>query len=588
MKVLQENIPQTSFRHKIILISLVAMMIMLAATTVVWYYNTAQEARKSAERYIGNVLQQSNDTFETMVKDIDHLVTYASIDQEHVIDVIQNRIQQTPVEKLAGNQTIMETMLNLYQYKTYMEGLMITTPEGSYYRVGAILPYKQLISQPWYSKVDMDGNSSVILLPHSNGSDMVISVARNIFYGKEILGVVKADMKCNILEDCFDVNFEGMGQVYLVDTRSEVVFYPLSVGEENPIVADLLGNKERLYGEGSFYATVDGVDSLLIYSTSQYTGWTTVGVIPRQYVMQEFRNVSIMAVLMSFLLGVSLICLLYFLLSGQVNKVTMLCQAVEEIDTQIMIMERVVDSDDEIGMLQERIISMVERIKKLLEDIKMQQEEKRRLEMKMLRDQINPHFLHNTLNTIKFLAVLQNAPNIAEVTDSLSVLLQNNMKKDEYITLVQEKENLSSYLKIQSHKYSGKFTYSIVLDKEVEDCCILKMLLQPFLENALLHGIGPLEGMGSITVKLFSEDGKLVAVIHDNGVGMDSVKCRLLMDEKNPDGRIGISNVIRRIRLNYGEKYGVSMESSSMGTIVRMELPLVWHITANGNEKRGE
>ncbi len=119
---------RTSFRFKIISVSVLAMCIMMAAIAVVWYAETSREARVSAERYIGNVLSRLNESFETMVRDVDHLVTSASIDQANVISVISGRERQTPVEKLEGNQTIMSTMLSLYQFKTYMEGLLITTP----------------------------------------------------------------------------------------------------------------------------------------------------------------------------------------------------------------------------------------------------------------------------------------------------------------------------------------------------------------------------------------------------------------------------------------------------------------------------
>ncbi len=102
---------RTSFRFKIISVSVLAMCIMMAAIAVVWYAETSREARVSAERYIGNVLSRLNESFETMVRDVDHLVTSASIDQANVISVISGRERQTPVEKLEGNQTIMSTML---------------------------------------------------------------------------------------------------------------------------------------------------------------------------------------------------------------------------------------------------------------------------------------------------------------------------------------------------------------------------------------------------------------------------------------------------------------------------------------------
>lgn len=565
---------RTSFRFKIISVSVLAMCIMMAAIAVVWYAETSREARISAERYIGNVLSRLNESFETMVRDVDHLVTSASIDQANVISVISGRERQTAVEKLEGNQTIMSTMLSLYQFKTYMEGLLITTPQGNYYRVGACLPYKQLISQPWFGQVEMEGGKSVILPPHSNGSDMVISVVRNIISGNKILGVVKADMKCKILDDCYNMDFKGFGRIYILDDGPGTLIYPLEEEGGQTAGEDLLACSKSMGEEGSFYAEIGGVPCLVIYSRSGLTGWITAGVVPRTEIAKEFRSVSIMALVLSIMLGTGIIGVLYVLLSAQVNKVGRLCEAVRRIDKTALMMEPVIRSEDEIGLLQDQIIRMVERIRLLISSVRDEQNEKRRLEMRMLQNQINPHFLHNTLNTIKHLALLQDASNIVEVSDGLSVLLRNNMKEEEYLTVGAECGNMEGYLNIQKYKYSGKFEYQIMVEPGLEGCWILKMLIQPFLENALKHGIGPMKGMGLLTVKIFTDDGCLAVNIADNGVGMSDERLRQLTDSPETGAGIGIRNVIRRIRLHYGAPYGVSIRSSSLGTVVELLLPL--------------
>lgn len=566
------------FRFRILLLSLLAMCIMDVLIGVTWYSITAKEAQKSTEKYIGTVLEQSNETFETMLKDIDHVVTSASINQVNVIDVLRDYGKVSSAEQLENNQKIQALMMSLYQFKSYMTGLMISTQDGKYYHVGSMLPYNQLKEQPWFTNVDMHGKKSVLLPPQSNGSDMVISIARNVTSGKRQLGVVKADINVKLMEDCFVTGFKEIGDVFIFDKDSSKVIYPLNEVKDNSMIDEIVANNEKMSGEtGSFYIRADSNKYLLIYQYSEYTNWISVGIVPEKYVTREFQSVSLMAVVMSTGMGLGMLLILYLLLSVQVNRLTLLCNAVSNIKQDELVLDPVTDTDDEIGILQNQIIAFVDQIRQLISDVRQQQKEKRSLEMKMLQNQINPHFLHNTLNTIKYLAVLQNADNIAEVTDSLSVLLQNNMCNDEYITLSKEEEILRSYLKIQIYKYSNKFVYQIAIEEELKDTYILKMLLQPFLENAIKHGIAPMDGMGIVTIKIFQMNEKLNIVIRDNGVGMLKEQCYKLTDPEEKSDRIGVHNVCKRIQLHYGNEYGVEIYSVPGETSVEIKLPVIWN-----------
>lgn len=566
---------RTSFRFKIIAVSIAILCITFGLTTYIWYVEISDSAKSSAERYVGSVLERINGTFETMMKDIDHLITYASIDRANVINVIKDRPQQTQAEQLQGNQTILNTMLHIYQFKTYMEGMIITTTEGNYYRVGQMPPYPELVQQPWFEKVDMVGEKSTVLPPHSNGADEVISVARNINFEGRHLGVVKADMNCSILEDCYGTSFQDFGQIYILDIDQEQMIYPLKTTKKEELTKALLAQKDEMQASGSCYAVVDGVPSLVIYNRLGICGWVAAGVVPKAEITREFRNTCATIYGVNAVLAVLSLTVLYFSLSSEVDNVMKLCKAVQRIDENGMGLELVVHSGDEIEALQDQIASMVQRLRRLIDHIRTEQEEKRNLELRILQNQITPHFLHNTLNTIKYLAVLQNATNIAYVTDSLSVLLQNNLKAEEYLTVEEEVKNIHSYLDIQKFKYSGKFQYSISVEPQLQTYGILKMLIQPVLENALKHGIGPMDGMGVVKIRMYREENALIVDITDNGVGMSQEKLQRLMEHTDESKRVGMKNVISRIGLHYGAPYGVKIESGVMGTKVILTLPIV-------------
>lgn len=200
----------------------------------------------------------------------------------------------------------------------------------------------------------------------------------------------------------------------------------------------------------------------------------------------------------SLLFGVVAVAFLAVFLFGETAKIQKLCTAVAQIGGQNLQMQPVIHSGDEIETLQNQIIRMVDRIRNLLYDIQCAEQTRHKLEFQILQNQINPHFLHNTLNTIRYMAYVQKEENIVTVVDSLSVLLRNNMRANEYLTIEEEAQSLRSYLEIQTFKYSGKYVYTVEVEPGLEQYRILKMLIQPLVENALKHGIAPSDRPGVV------------------------------------------------------------------------------------------
>jgi two-component system sensor histidine kinase YesM len=219
---------------------------------------------------------------------------------------------------------------------------------------------------------------------------------------------------------------------------------------------------------------------------------------------------------------------------------------------------------------------MIVRIRELINDINHREKEKRKSDLRVLQSQINPHFLHNTLNTIKFLAVLQGADNIKSVSESLSTLLHINMDERNLISVEEELEYIRSYLNIQKFKYSNKFNASFHIEEEIKTCMVLKLLLQPIIENALEYGIGPLPTQGDILIKIYKDGQALKLRVQDNGPGMDQELIAKLLDNSIQTKGIGIRNTISRIKLNFGDDFGIFILSEPyLYTIVEISVPLI-------------
>ena len=225
-------------------------------------------------------------------------------------------------------------------------------------------------------------------------------------------------------------------------------------------------------------------------------------------------------------------------------------------------------SSDEIGEIGKAVNQMTSHIQTLLTEKEAMYEQKKNVEINLLQSQINPHFLYNTLDSIRWMAVIQGSKNIEQTTKALEHLLRNVAKGiDDKITLREELALVNDYIHIQKVRYVEIFDYVCNVPDALMDCLIIKFTLQPIVENAILHGIEPTGQFGQIEINARVEEEQLYISIEDNGAGMTGEELQRLTaslsnQSKNSMSGIGVSNVDTRLKLNYGPEYGLSYESS--------------------------
>ncbi|HEY4392189.1 MAG TPA: sensor histidine kinase, partial [Paenibacillus sp.] len=235
------------------------------------------------------------------------------------------------------------------------------------------------------------------------------------------------------------------------------------------------------------------------------------------------------------------------------------------------------DQEDEMGILSYKINMMVDEIEHLMHNQRLDQKRKRELEFQMLQSQINPHFLFNTLNTLRWLAIINHVPVLSNGISSLSELLRSTiLDRDEQITIRQEIGNLSNYFEIQKIRYADSFQVEYDIDEELLDCLIPKFILQPVAENAIIHGLSEHSKAIEIKIKVQQKDDLISIEIIDNGKGFDTSVVHdpdTAANNKKLSG-IGITNVDERIKLYYGEHYGLFITSViGEGTCCKIIIP---------------
>ncbi|EPR10805.1 sensor histidine kinase [Ruminiclostridium papyrosolvens] len=285
--------------------------------------------------------------------------------------------------------------------------------------------------------------------------------------------------------------------------------------------------------------------------------------------VERKRNVTFTCIIFAVLLIVTLI-LVEFISHSITKPIKNLC-----ISTKLVgngdFTTRVPDSEsDEIAMLATSFNTMIEKIGSLVEDVKLEQINLRKTELKLMQAQINPHFLYNTLDTIIWLAEGNKPKDVIQMVSALSRFFRIALSKGyDYISIKEEEMLIRSYLQIQQYRYQDILEYEINISEQLENCSILKLTLQPIVENALYHGIKNKRGMGKIIIEGYCQGDTVLFKVKDNGIGMsqkqiEKIKKLFIMpkEEAAPEQKgFGLFNVNERIKLNFGAEYGLDVKS---------------------------
>ncbi len=240
-------------------------------------------------------------------------------------------------------------------------------------------------------------------------------------------------------------------------------------------------------------------------------------------------------------------------------------------------------TEDEMSYLVNGINELFISMKKLVTQIHEEHEEKKmaeikavQLQLQLLQSQINPHFIHNTLNAIECIALERKVYDLSEMINSLNILFRNSMAIENiYNTVADSIRTVEAYIKIMKIRYGDSFNYRISVDESLRDCLIPKLLMQPVVENALFHGLQPKTGLGLLTLAVTDEDGMIVIRIEDDGVGINehTMKNNLKKDKSGLTG-IGMSNIVERLKYCYNGQGGIEIfTQKGVGTTVVITLP---------------
>ena len=324
----------------------------------------------------------------------------------------------------------------------------------------------------------------------------------------------------------------------------------------------------------SFSIHENGEEQLVTYIFNKNLNQLFVYTMPYHYINSEVYAMLkqiLVVVMFLVLLCIGIVAMVYQGIMSPIKRMLEFCHEVSEGKLSVRIQDK---HKDELSRLSGSMDHMADTIEHLMDQQKTQEKKKRELELQMLQYQLNPHFLFNTLNSLRFVAAMHKDQIVSDGIQALSSLLQNTLtNKNEYITIQEELENLENYFSILRIRYAGSFEYSFhVEEDELLSCLVPKLILQPLAENSVMHGSSDNGTVMEIQITCWREDENVIIELSDDGKGFEVTVDALAPHPERK--RIGVANVNDRIQLNFGRKYGLKIDSQpGNGTTCTLTLP---------------
>lgn len=569
-------------------------IIFIPIITLGLFANTvySRSIEKNANEHTGQMINQIQNNIEYYLQSVDNMMYYISQSTDVVNYLSNNGIGQDN----AALEIRVRELLSVYTEESpEISGILIVNNQDKYLSNELVKNNRDaLLNEEWYieavNHADITQYTSKPIGRNINAysqysADEVISISRTMRHPKTnaITGVILIDMKLNKFEEIIKNNNIGQkGFFYILDKNNDIVYAPV-----NPIIYRI--NNEWFKGKSDILIkTINKEIFEIMGKTSLKTGWRTIGVFSIEEILEDVLNMQAFAMIISgitFVLAIVLAVIFTNTVVTPIKELTALMKKAEQGDLEVEFEDT--KYRDEFGALGHSFNHMIKEIKQLIDMVYKEQRNKRKADIKILQAQIKPHFLYNTLDTIQWMAADYGAKDIVEIVGALTKLFRIMLSKGkEVITIGQEIDHIKSYMIIQKARYEDKLDYTIEYDETLLDKEILKLTTQPIVENAIYHGIKQKRGAGKVKIEFLKDDHNLIVKVSDNGAGMDENKLNeISVMFKNENIRAvtsetgsgyGICNVHTRIRMTYGNDYGLEYFSKvNEGTVAQITLPLL-------------
>ena len=565
-----------SIRSKV-LISIVGITLLTSAALAFVFYG--RSAAMIEENYVTVLSQRTRllaDTIDDMMKNVCNIDMKASCDSE-VKASLESYLKDGDEKRLSDLSTRLRIFAKMDQAisSVYLvipdKRQVVTTMDYPVYKSGI----EEEKIQQFLKKCGKDTGPMIM-------EDLVHNQEKLLQFIEEV-----TDTQGNVMGYvCTNIEEENLSYDYLEDPANQELDQMELIGNGKIIAARGLSQMgkdfpEKIYGKWTNHSEITGAgkETIYIYCEGSFSRCGIFASVKRSVILSNLMQVRKYVFGVAAILSLVAVIAAVYISRIVYRPVRKLMVAMQEVSAGEMATRAEVVSNDEIGLAAKEFNRMLDRIEELIKQLIAEEKKKKDAELEALQYQITPHFMYNTLNSIKCYALIHGQKEIATVIEDFVELLQTCIrKKGAFLTVAEEVQILENYIHLQEFRNGEAYQTEYKIEREAEQCKIPRLLLQPLVENAIIHGLDIKKQKKRLLIEAYTSGSRLYLEVKDNGRGMSEEQIEELLKKKEKKTKgltaVGIQNIQDRLKLYYGKQAKLSLESDEKGTIARIYLPV--------------
>jgi two-component system, sensor histidine kinase YesM len=558
------------------------------------YSKLVEYTKESYKKDNMEILKSMDRSLQTYFKEFDRF-TYNAFLSNDIQSIL--RSDNSNIKQRVKNQWLFNSFaLNLVGQRDDVEGTYLICNDQSVFdksSSGGIKLDYNIKSEPWYQDIEKGNGKFVIVSSHKQGYKMepyypyllgASRVIKDLNNGRTI-GTFIIEVKPNILQDLFQSNNKSDRKIIIIDNKDRIIYDNHQTNITMKFKDAYPGINVHTDKQGLKKGELAQFYTIALYSPQ--LDWTFLEIVQEERLLQQINSITFPIILIA-----SLCFIIFFIVSFGISKnitnpIKLLEASMKEVEKGNFNQKALLYTNGEIGRLARRFNIMLDKIQSLIFEVYETRLKRADSEFKALQAQINPHFLYNSLESINCLAQIHEVNDISEMIRGLGNVFRYSMRQDDqYVILEEEISHVKNYVLLQAVRYDDKFRIEYDIPKELLKMRVIKFILQPLVENSISHGMQGISENGIIRIKARCKEDNLSISVSDNGLGIKKNRLREIksylyssidslsqVDTENKS--IGILNIHLRIRLCFGNKYGVHILSKQgAGTKVTVSIPL--------------
>ena len=585
--------------HFELLAVLILMSFLPSIFINVFYYNKLNHfIEEKMVVYNQEIVSQMADKLDSVLDQVyisrRQLITN-TVASSGLIESYFSKSRSEQIDILRKTEALLEGIKTSYPS---ISDVYLIEPDGIIFTSRSLVDRERLLQKDWIKNIgSFEYGDFVIPVHNADYYDIsekdknwqVITFATKIITinNENRIQLVQIDLKYDEIKKITkSFNINDTDFAFIIDENNKIVYFP----EDKYLGGDLYQINYRgvnAQNTGGF-SNGNKQNGLLVFNSAvNHSGWRVVAVVSTKNVMMQYDEAKKLTIYITIVLILFSVLISFFIARGITKPINRIIKKMKLISMGVFEKIPVETRNKDMLVLSNSLNYMVDEIDLLIKSGVEKEKEKTNAQINALQAQINPHFLYNTLEVVRSIALEHDITSIDEIAMSMANILRYNINKEkEIVTLREEINHARDYVSIQKQRYEDKLDVIFEIKEEIAEMKTIRFILQPLVENAIFHGIEMKMSNGTILVKARIINEKIVIKVIDNGIGITPDRIHMLNKAlKNVDSQksceqsemgIGILNVNTRIKLHYGNEYGLRIKSKlNVGTIVQLTIPVV-------------